>query len=84
MRLIFDWVMIPDDVKLHIRDMLAQAGDAVLSVAEIYDDLIVDFGAGVATKEQIRDYLEYETRRSCSVIYRQTDEVGHVRYFYHG
>ncbi len=75
--------MIPDCIKVHIRDMLKQAGDTGLSVAEIYDDLIKEFIAEVATKEQIRSYLEYETVRCCSPIYRQPDETEHVRYFYH-
>lgn len=74
--------MIPDDVKLHIRAQLANSGNTGLSVAEIYDDLIENFGGEVATKKQIRDYLENETERPCTPIYRQSDETGHVRYFY--
>lgn len=75
--------MIPDDVKFHIRARLAQSGNTGLSVAEIYDYLIGEYGVAVATKEQIRSYLEYEAERPCTPIYKQSAGTGYVRYFYH-
>ena len=75
--------MIPDDVKFQIRALLVRAGDTGSSVAEIYDGLIGEFGVEVATKRQIRSYLEHETEKPCTPVYRQSDGTGHVRYFYH-
>ena len=64
--------MIPLYVKDHIRNYLCAIGNAGASVADIYDEIVVAYYPDIVTKRQIRDYLDYETQRNLSNIFKTT------------
>lgn len=64
--------MIPSYVKDYIQNCLIFARNFGLSVADIYEYVTANFLYINITKKQIRNYLDYETQRNHSNIFKTT------------